>query len=161
MSLESGLNPLIFSSYIKVGIIHLRFARAIQHTLWFAVILPLLILLSLIVVEASKAISEYKILVTQVRNAARYLSTKSPGTGRLEASCMVRTGKPNYPCSDVPLISGLNEASVTIAIYDAINFPDTHRSQKTITGESGVRLIKSQNSFSKRNRRSRKIYSNV
>ena len=106
-----------------------------------AVILPLLILLSLIVVEASKAISEYKILVTQVRNAARYLSTKSPGTGRLEASCMVRTGKPNYPCSDVPLISGLNEASVTIAIYDAINFPDTHRSQKTITGTSNINIV--------------------
>jgi Flp pilus assembly protein TadG len=96
-----------------------------------ALILPLLILLSLIVVEASKAISEYKIIVTQVRNAARYLTTKSPGTNYAEATCMVKTGIPAYPCNTQTLISGLNNPSVTITIYDASNFPTTHRSQKT------------------------------
>ena len=96
-----------------------------------AIILPLLILLSLIVVEVSKAISEYKTLVTQVRNAARYLTTKSPGTNYLEATCMVKTGSPIYPCNTPALISGLDNSSVTISIYDASNYPISHRSQST------------------------------
>ena len=103
-----------------------------------AIILPLLILLSLIVIETSKAISEYKIIVTQVRNAARYLTTKAPGTNRLEAACMVKTGLPISPCFDSPLLTGLDNSSVTITVYDAINYPATHRSQKINTSQNTI-----------------------
>lgn len=106
-----------------------------------AIILPLLILLSLIVVEASKAISEYKTIVTQVRNAARYLTTKSPGSNYLEASCMVKTGQPIYPCVDAPLLLGLNNTSVTISVYDASNYPTTHRSQKVVNNISSNNTV--------------------
>lgn len=94
-----------------------------------AVILPILLLLSLATIEFARAITAYKVVVNQVRQAARYLADKTPGSGHTQAICLVRTG--STACQGTVLLSGLTNA--TVVIQDASNAPTTHRAQRTST----------------------------
>ena len=58
----------------------------------FALILPLLVLLTFTVTELGRALWHYKVLSQSVREAARYLSTKTPGTGADQARSLVLYG---------------------------------------------------------------------
>lgn len=71
----------------------------------FALILPLLVLLTFTVTELGRALWHYKVLNQSAREAARYLSTKTPGTGVEQARNLVLYGSLNatgsYQLSDL------------------------------------------------------------
>ena len=105
-------------------------------------ILPILILLGLGVVEATLAISEYKAVVRQVRAAARYLTSQTPGSGREQAVCIVKTGDavPTASCNGTKILRGFNDPMVTIAIRDRVSNPTTQKAQNTSAYGSAVSI---------------------
>ncbi|HTH77459.1 MAG TPA: TadE family protein [Ramlibacter sp.] len=76
----------------------------------FALILPMLLVLMMIVTELGRAIMDYGTLVKSVRDAARYLSVQTPGTKITEAKNLVVYGNPDGTGS--PLVPGLTTANV-------------------------------------------------
>ncbi len=113
-----------------------------------ALLLPLLLLLTLAAVEFSQAIAAYKVVVNQVRSAARHLSTKAPGTGYIEAECLLTHGSPSSakPCSGSVLLPGFLASGFSVTVTDAINMPSTHRSQRTtadltVTSATTINLV--------------------
>lgn len=99
-----------------------------------ALVLPILLLLSFATIEFARAITGYKVAVNQVRQAARYLADKTPGSGRGEAACIVRYGLPS--CSGTPIMPGL--VTATVVVQDAANAPSTHRAQLTSSDSNAV-----------------------
>lgn len=85
----------------------------------FALILPLLLLLTFATTEYARAIYEYNSLTKSVRNAARYLTTKAYGpTGCLSAKQAYHTTATNIAVygnpagSGQPLARGLTTANI-------------------------------------------------
>lgn len=58
----------------------------------FALVLPLLLILTFITTEFSRALYQYNMLTKSVRDAARYLSIQSPGTKIGESKNLVVYG---------------------------------------------------------------------
>ncbi len=81
----------------------------------FALILPLLLLLTLITVEFGRAIWEYNTLTKSVRDAARYLSLQTPGTKIPEARNLLVYG--NTAGTGTPLAIGLKPSQVPDPIW--------------------------------------------
>ncbi len=113
-----------------------------------ALLLPILLFLTLASVEFSQAIAAYKVIVNQVRNAARYLSTEAPGTGYTAAGCLLTNGNPSSakPCAGSVLLPGFSASSFSVGIADAVNTPTTHRSQRTsadltVTSATTINLV--------------------
>ena len=113
-----------------------------------ALLLPLLLLLTLAAVEFSQAIAAYKVVVNQVRSAARHLSTKAPGTGYTEAECLLTHGSLSSakPCSGSALLPGFLASGFSVTVSDAVNAPTTHRSQRTtadltVTSATTINLV--------------------
>lgn len=107
-----------------------------------AAVLPVLLVLSLGVLEFAKALSDYRTILSQTRIAARYLSGKAPGEDHEKARCLTRNGQESSaPCVGVPLLPNL--ASATVTIEDATNAPATHRAQpvSTASGSGTVNLV--------------------
>lgn len=77
----------------------------------FALILPLLLLMTFVVTEFGRAIYQYNILTKSVRDAARYLSTQSPGTHATEAQNLIVYG--NTGGTGTPLALGLTTSHVS------------------------------------------------
>jgi hypothetical protein len=100
-----------------------------------ALLLPLLLLLMLATVEFAQALATYKGVVNQVRSAARYASTKAPGTGHIEVECLLTRGSMSTakPCAGSVLLPGFASASFTVTVTDAANSPASHRAQRTST----------------------------
>ncbi|MFY8102561.1 MAG: TadE/TadG family type IV pilus assembly protein [Ramlibacter sp.] len=98
-----------------------------------AFVLPVLVLLALATVEFAQALAAYKTLVTQVRSAARYLSTRPPGAGYVEARCLVTHGLASsaLPCPGTALMAGLAAPGLIVTVLDARNAPGTHQAQRT------------------------------
>lgn len=96
---------------------------------WLFVI-PFLIFLLMVTFDIARAISEYKTIVTQVRTAARFLTTVEPGKGRQEAICIVKTGLPDSTCGTSYILEGFADPSFTVDIEDALNKP-SNRAQNT------------------------------
>ncbi len=98
-----------------------------------AFVLPVLLMLALATVEFAQALATYKTLVTQVRSAARYLSTRPPGAGHVEARCLVTHGlpSPTLPCPGTALMAGFAAPTLTVTVLDASNAPATHQAQRT------------------------------
>ena len=76
----------------------------------FALILPLLLLLTMITTEFSRAIHQYNTIVKSVRAAARYLSVQTPNTHIAEAKNMVVFG--NTTGTGPALVTGLTVSNV-------------------------------------------------
>ena len=76
----------------------------------FALILPMLLLLTLITVEFGRAIWQYNTLAKSVRDTARYLSLQTPGTKIPEARNLLVYG--NTAGTGAPLALGLNATHV-------------------------------------------------
>ena len=113
-----------------------------------ALLLPLLVLLTLATVEFAQAIAAYKGVVHQVRSAARYLSTQAPGTGHVQAECLLTHGSISSakPCSGAVLLSGFAASGFSVSISDALNAPATHRAQRssadaTVTTATTLNLV--------------------
>lgn len=78
----------------------------------FALILPLLLVLTFITTEFGRAIYQYSTVTKQVRDAARYLSMQLPNTHLTEARNLVVYGKTTVTGSDQPLTRGLTLSNV-------------------------------------------------
>jgi hypothetical protein len=72
----------------------------------FALIAPLLLLLAMITIDYGRALYQYNTLTKSVRDAARYLSMQSPGSGAAVAKNLVVYGSPSG--TDAPLAIGLS-----------------------------------------------------
>jgi hypothetical protein len=72
----------------------------------FALILPLLLILTFITTEFSRALYQYNTLAKSARDAARYLSIQSPGTKIAESKNLVVYG--NLANTGSPLAFGLS-----------------------------------------------------
>jgi hypothetical protein len=81
----------------------------------FALILPMLLLLTLITVEFGRAIWQYNTLTKSVRDTARYLSLQTPGTKIPEARNLMVYG--NTAGTGNPLAIGLNTSQVPDPIW--------------------------------------------
>lgn len=77
----------------------------------FALIVPLLLLLSFTATEFGRALYQYNILAKSVRSAARYLSFQAPGTHQAEAQNLVVYG--NTAGTGAPLAPNLSLSNVT------------------------------------------------
>ena len=71
----------------------------------FALVLPLLLLLSFMTIEYSRALFQYNMLAKSVRDAVRFLSTHEPGTMTTEAKNLVVYG--SVTNTGTPLVYGL------------------------------------------------------
>jgi len=76
----------------------------------FALILPLLLVLSMMAIEFGRAMYQYNALAKSVRDAARYLSFQLPGSHITEARNLVVYG--NLTGGGTPLLPGLTAAHV-------------------------------------------------
>ena len=83
----------------------------------FALILPLLLILTFVTTEYSRALFQYNILTKSVRDSARYLSVQSPGdtTKYAKAKNLVVYGNPAGTGS--PLVIGLTTSLVPNPVW--------------------------------------------
>jgi len=81
----------------------------------FALVLPLLLLMTFIVTEYSRALYQYNTLAKSVRDAARYLSSQDPGTHITEAKNLVVYGNPAG--TGTPLAIGLTASKVPDPVW--------------------------------------------
>lgn len=81
----------------------------------FALVLPLLLILTFITTELSRALYQYNTLTKSVRDAARYLSTQNPGTKITESKNLVVYG--NLANTGSPLALGLALSQVKDPIW--------------------------------------------
>ena len=78
----------------------------------FALILPLLLLLTFTTTEFGRALYQYNTLAKSVRDAARYLSTQTPGDATKYATAKNLAVYGNPAGTGTPLAIGLNTAMV-------------------------------------------------
>ena len=81
----------------------------------FALVLPLLLFLSLITIDYGRALYQYNVLTKSVRDAVRYLSMQSPGSGASVAKSLVVYGNPSG--SGSPLALGLSVDKVPDPVW--------------------------------------------
>lgn len=81
----------------------------------FALVLPLLLLLTFTVTELGRALYQYNTLAKSVRDAARYLSMQQPGTHTAEARNLIVYG--NTAGTGTPLALGLTLAQVPTPVW--------------------------------------------
>lgn len=86
----------------------------------FALILPLLLILTLITTDFGRAMYQYNILTKSVGDAVRYLSTQTPGTHMTEARNIVVYGRLNPKNTELPLVLGLSLANVPVPTWQAV-----------------------------------------
>lgn len=76
----------------------------------FALILPMLLVMTFITTEFGRALYQYNSVVKSVRDAARYLSQQTPGTHATEAANLVVYG--NTAGTGTPVAAGLATSHV-------------------------------------------------
>jgi len=81
----------------------------------FALILPLLLLLTFITTEFGRAMYQYNTITKSVRDAVRYLSVQTPGTHITETRNLVVYG--NIAGTGTPLALGLAVANVPVPTW--------------------------------------------
>ena len=81
----------------------------------FALVSPLLLIMTFIVTEYSRALYQYNTLTKSVRDAARFLSVQSPGAGIPQAKNLVVYGNPAGTGS--PLALGLTVSQVPNPVW--------------------------------------------
>jgi Flp pilus assembly protein TadG len=83
----------------------------------FALILPLLLLLTFITTEFGRAMYQYNTLTKSVRDAVRYLSIQTPGTHTTEATNLIVYG--NLAGTGTPLALGLSINNVSTPTWQS------------------------------------------
>lgn len=81
----------------------------------FALILPLLLVLTFVTTEFGRALYEYNTVTKSVRDAVRYLSVQTPGTRITEAKNLVVFG--NIAGTGSPLARDLTVAKVATPLW--------------------------------------------
>jgi Flp pilus assembly protein TadG len=77
----------------------------------FALVMPLLLVMTFMVTEFGRAIYQYNVVTKSVRDAARYLTIQTPNTKVAEAANLVVYG--TTTTGTTPLIPGLTTAMVS------------------------------------------------
>ena len=99
----------------------------------FALILPLLLLLTMITTEFGRAIYQYNTIVKSLRNATRYLSLQTQNTKITEAKNLVVFG--NIAGTGPALVPGLTLAQVATPTWQTIGSgPLINTVKITVTG---------------------------
>lgn len=105
----------------------------------FALILPLLLLLTFVTTEFGRAMFQYNTITKSVRDAARYLSLQTPGTHITEAKNLVVYG--NVAGTGTPLALGLTAANVLTPTWQtAGSNPLINTVQVTVSGYKFIPL---------------------
>ena len=81
----------------------------------FALILPLLLIMTFVTTEFGRAVYQYNTLAKSVRDAARYLSAQSPNTHITEARNLAVYG--NTAGTGTPLALGLTTSHVATPVW--------------------------------------------
>ena len=81
----------------------------------FALVLPMLLLLTFTVTELGRALYQYNTLAKSVRDAARYLSIQTPGTRITETRNLIVYG--NIAGTGNPIALGLTVAQVPDPVW--------------------------------------------
>jgi hypothetical protein len=81
----------------------------------FALVTPLLLIMTFVVTEYSRALYQYNTLTKSVRDAARYLSVQSPGTHISQSKNLIVYG--NLGGSGSPLALGLSLSHVADPVW--------------------------------------------
>lgn len=81
----------------------------------FALLLPLILLLTLVTTEFGRAILHYNMLTKSVREAARYMSHQTPGTHVREARNLILYGNPEGTGS--PTLSDLKSEHIQDPVW--------------------------------------------
>lgn len=99
----------------------------------FALILPLLLLLTMITTEFGRAIYQYNTIVKSLRNTTRYLSLQTPNTQITEAKNLVVFG--NIAGNGPALVPGLTVAKVATPTWQTFgSAPLINTVTITVTG---------------------------
>ena len=99
----------------------------------FALILPLLLLLTMITTEVGRAIYQYNTIVKSLRNTTRYLSLQTPNTKITEAKNLVVFG--NIAGTGPALVPGLTLAQVATPTWQTFgSAPLINTVKITVTG---------------------------
>ena len=108
----------------------------------FALVVPVLLLLSMLAIEFGRAMYQYNALTKSVRDAVRYLSIQLPGTGIAEARNLVVYG--NLTGTGAPLVPGLTAGHVPDPTWqDAGASPIIHTVTVQVTGYTFDPLVAS------------------
>ena len=83
----------------------------------FALILPLLLLLTITTTEIGRALYEYASVAKSVRAAARYLSMQNPNTHQAEAGNLIVYGYITPPSGARPLAANLSTSNVIPPVW--------------------------------------------
>lgn len=87
----------------------------------FALVLPLLLILTFVTTEFGRALYQYNILTKSVRNAARYLAIQSPGARITESANLVVYGSLDNTGSPLALGLALNQVKAPVWQLQGIN----------------------------------------
>jgi len=99
----------------------------------FALILPMLLILIFTVTELGRAFYQYNVLAKSVREAARYLSVRSPGVDIDKAKNILVYGKPGGGSS--PVVPGLSLSNVPDPVWSSAGaFPAFNTVTVSIAG---------------------------
>jgi hypothetical protein len=99
----------------------------------FALVLPLLLLLTMITTEFGRAIYQYNTIVKSLRDGTRYLSVQTPNTKIAEAKNLVVFG--NIAGTGQALVPGLTVAKVVIPPWQTMGSnPVINTVKITVTG---------------------------
>lgn len=85
----------------------------------FALILPVLLVLTFTVIELGRAVYQYNTITKSVRDGVRYLSMQTPGTGMAEARNLIVYGKPSAT-GGTPLVTGLSTSQVPDPVWKTV-----------------------------------------
>lgn len=107
----------------------------------FALALPMLLMLMLPILEFGRAYYQYNTLAKSVRQAARYLSVRSPGIDVDKARNIVVYGNPAG--TGTPLVPGLSLSNVPTPTWSTTgSYPTLNTVTVTVTGYTFVPLVK-------------------
>ena len=107
----------------------------------FALALPMLLMLMLPILEFGRAYYQYNTIAKSVRQAARYLSVRSPGVDADKARNIVVYGNPAG--TGTPLVPGLSLSNVPTPTWGTTgSYPVLNTVTVTVTGYTFVPLVK-------------------
>jgi Flp pilus assembly protein TadG len=108
----------------------------------FALVLPLLLILSIVITEMGRAYYQYNTLAKSVREAARFLSVRSPGVDIALAKNIIVYGNPAGG-SNVQL-AGLSTANIADPIWKAVGtYPAINTVTITVSNFSFTPIVSS------------------
>jgi Flp pilus assembly protein TadG len=107
----------------------------------FALALPMLIMIMLVILEFGRAYYQYNTLAKAVREAVRYLSVRSPGVDVDKAKNIVVYGNPAG--TGTPLVPGLSLSNVPNPTYGTTgSYPILNTVTITVTGYTYLPIVK-------------------